>query len=101
VLAFDDSGRVVDAPSRKASALQLDLFAAYVPASQDIKVGVGLVLKRAGNWRVTAQVADGVVGAGVAYRLVPVIDLSVGAGLLYAPASGDVRPSAFVSLYRW
>lgn len=108
LLPFDEGGedptskgRVVDPVTRKAAALQIDTFAAYLPDATDIRLGLGLVVWQGEKLRLTAQVANGGLGAGLAYKIVPVIDLSIGVGALYMVNDERVEPTIFASIYRW
>ena len=53
------------------------------------------------DWRTTVQVADGGFGLGIARKLVPVIDLSVGVGAFYDVRDSRVIPMVYGSLFRW
>lgn len=101
LIDFDETGRVADAPSRKAASLQLDAFAAFAPTEPDVKLGIGLVVWKNATMRATVGALNGGVGAGLAYRLVPVIDLSLGLGGMYEVRDGRVVPYAFVSVAHW
>lgn len=99
---FDDAGHAqVDAATRRAAVLQLDAFAAVLPAEPDIKLGLGLVLHRSGKRRITAQVCDGCVGLGVAWAFVPVIHLAAGVGALYDVRDDRVLPTLYLSRSLW
>lgn len=101
LIEFDETGRVVDEPSRKAASIQLDAFAAVTPTGLDVRLGVGLVLRKTDRLRLVAGVANGGLMTGVAYRFVPVLDLSVGVGGLWVMRDGDVLPIVYTSIAHW
>lgn len=102
ILKFDDQGRVKPrAAVARAAAFSLDTVAAYVPSSRQVMAGIGATIYQAGDWRVSLQAASGGIGAGLAWRALPVVELTIGAGMYWNPVEGDVRPGAFVTLARW
>lgn len=101
VLKFNDEGRIVDAPSRRAIALQIDAWAGYLPRLGDVTIGAGLVLHDGASWRTTAQVGPGVIGIGLAYRIVPVVELSVGFSALWSTERDKFTPGVYASFAKW
>ena len=111
LLRFDDNDRVVAASTRKAKDTQLDVWAGYLPIDTDIRTGLGIRVSTrklmtrlsmdADKWIITGQIADGLIGAGLARKKVPVIDIAVGIGLLYRVDDTHIVPTIYGSLYRW
>lgn len=81
--------------------MQFDGFAAYIPKFPDVTLGLGLVLTRHQHWRPTLQVGAGVVGLGLAYRVLPVIELAVGVSVFYGVREDTFAPGVFVSMAHW
>lgn len=83
------------------SKLKLDTVAGYVPRTRKVIAGLGLVAAERAGWRLTLQAASGALGAGLAYRVIPVVDLAVGVGAFWDPTDSVVDVGAFVTLARW
>lgn len=102
LINFDETSRVVpDAGTAAAKSIQLDALAMFTPTDLDVRLGVGLVLRKTDHLRAVAGVANGGVMAGVAYRFIPVLDLSVGVGALWVIRDGDVVPMLYTSIAHW
>lgn len=93
-LRFDETGRL--APPRRFPRIRIDSWAGYLPERPDIALGAGLVLGDYETWRTTFQVGTGVVGFGLARKVLPLV--SVGAAALWDVRESRFTPSAFVSI---
>lgn len=98
---FDAQGHVVDAPSRRAASLQIDAWMGYLTRYPDIALGFGFVLHDGLHFRPSFQIGNGVAGFGFGWRLIPVIELTVGVGALWSVQHDAVEPSVFISFAHW
>lgn len=102
LIDFDETGHVqADPGTQRAAKLQLDAFAAFTPTDPDVRLGIGAVLWKNATWRAAAGPLNGGAGALISYRLVPVVDLSVGAGAMYRISDDHVLPFVSVSMANW
>jgi hypothetical protein len=102
ILDFDAQGRIVDPPSRRAASLRIDTWAAYLPRHPDIKLGLGLVLADSPHGpRASLQLGNGVIGLALGWKVIPVIDFTVGLGCLWSVQFDDLEPSVFFSFSAW
>jgi hypothetical protein len=102
LLNFDAQGRLEDPPSRRAAAIRIDTWAGYFPRHPDIKLGLGLVLCDGPHApRASLQLGVGVVGVGLGWKVIPIIDLAVGIGCLWSVEFDDLEPSIYFSFAAW
>lgn len=102
--AFQPDGSYKPTPGiENAFKLKLDTFATYFPDDDDLTVGAALAFKpqSAPNLRPSIQVANQKLGLGLAYRIFPVVDGSVGVSVMRDFDALKWRVGAFVSIASW
>lgn len=100
---FKEDGSFEESPEDRALRFELDVFTGYLPGPNRIYTGLlwPFYISTDRRWRAGLQLADDIVGLGVARRVIPVIDVSVGISVVRDVDLHSTFVGGYVSLFKW
>jgi hypothetical protein len=100
---FDSSGKLSTAGGESAALhLSLDTFVAWDFHKATPYVGIGLIIPQ--PWpklRLSVQGANDRLGVGVGWKIIPVIDLTLGLSVFHDFTCNASEVGAYVSIFKW
>lgn len=88
-------------PEKRAAALKVDTVFAWDVRRNTPYLGLGVVVAERGKLRLSLVGANDRLGVGVGWKVIPVVDVTVGATLFWDFEKDDPNGSVYVSIFQW